>query len=214
MRLRERIAPFLRRHWRRLNLRNIGRRDAHLRLELLYKLNDPWKMESAAEQFRFRETNRIVHRELVRPRERAGTILEIGSGEGHQSEHLMRLCESLTGIEISPTAVTRARSRLPGATFVSGDVTQQPWSRQADRFDIVTGFEMLYYVKDVEAILATMATLGRACAVSYYGDEAPKMDPYLAAVPGASREIIAFEGLQWTVVCWRNTPEARAALKA
>jgi SAM-dependent methyltransferase len=210
--LRGRLAQRFRKYWRRINLRNIGRRDAHLRLELLYRLNDPWKMESELEQFRFRETNRIVQRELVDPAARVGSILEIGSGEGHQSEHLMRLCDKLTGIEISPTAVARARKRLPGAEFESGDVTAQPWSRQADRFDIVTGFEMLYYVKDVDAILATMSTLGRACAVSYYGGEAPKMDPFLEKVPGAKREVIEFQGVQWTVICWRNTPAARAAL--
>jgi len=206
--MRERLRKF----WRRINLRNISGQDAHVRLELLYRLNDPWKMDSELEQFRFRETNRIVHRELIAPAGRTGSILEIGSGEGHQSEHLARLCERLTGMEISATAVARARARLPEAEFASGDVTQQPWSRQVDRFDIATGFEMLYYVKDVEAMLATLATLGRACAVSYFDGEAPRMDPYLAKVPGASREVIEFQGVRWTVLCWRNTPAVRAAL--
>ena len=202
--IRQALAAYFRRRWRRLNLRGVERADAHLRLELLYRLNDPWNMASDRESYRFEETSRILHRALVSPAERVDSILEIGCGEGHQSEHLAPLCRSLSGIDISPTAVGRARQRLPGASFASGDLLAQPWAAQRNRFDVVTAFEVLYYVKDMARVLETMSTLGRACIVSYYEPSAPLVEPQLAAMPVEGRERFRFEDVEWRVAWWRN----------
>lgn len=198
------LESFVRRRWRRLNLRGVERADAHVRLELLYRLHDPWNMESDRERFRFEETSRILRRALVDPAERVESILEIGCGEGHQSAHLAPLCRSLTGIDISATAVRRARERLPGATFESGDLLAKPWAGETDRFDVVTAFEVLYYVKDMTAFLGTMSRLGRTCIVSYYEPSAPVVEPSLAAMPVEGRERFRFEDVEWRVAWWRN----------
>jgi len=202
--IRQALAAWFRRRWRRLNLRGVERADAHLRLELLYRLNDPWNMASDRERFRFEETSRILRRALVSPAERVDSLLEIGCGEGHQSEHLAPLCRSLNGIDISPTAVRRARQRLPGASFVAGDLLAQPWAAERHRFDVVTAFEVLYYVKDMARVLETMSTLGRACIVSYYEPSAPVVEPHLAAMPVEGRERFRFEDVEWRVAWWRN----------
>lgn len=198
------LESFVRRRWRRLNLRGVERADAHVRLELLYRLHDPWNMESDRERFRFEETSRILRRALVDPAERVESILEIGCGEGHQSAHLAPLCRSLTGIDISATAVRRARERLPGALFESGDLLAKPWAAETDRFDVVTAFEVLYYVKDMAGFLATMSRLGRTCIVSYYEPSAPVVEPFLAAMPVEGRERFRFEDVEWRVAWWRN----------
>lgn len=203
--IRQALAAYFRRRWRRLNLRGVERADAHLRLELLYRLNDPWNMASDRERYRFEETSRILRRALVSPAERVESILEIGCGEGHQSEHLAPLCRSLSGIDISPTAVGRARQRLPGASFTAGDLLAQPWAAQRNRFDIVTAFEVLYYVKDMARVLETMSTLGRACIVSYYEPSAALVEPPLAAMPVEGRERFRFEDVEWRVAWWRNS---------
>lgn len=203
--IRQALAAYFRRRWRRLNLRGVERADAHLRLELLYRLNDPWNMASDRERYRFEETSRILRRALVSPAERVESILEIGCGEGHQSEHLAPLCRSLSGIDISPTAVGRARQRLPGASFTAGDLLAQPWAAQRNRFDIVTAFEVLYYVKDMARVLETMSTLGRACIVSYYEPSAAVVEPPLAAMPIEGRERFRFEDVEWRVAWWRNS---------
>lgn len=203
--IRQALAAYFRRRWRRLNLRGVERADAHLRLELLYRLNDPWNMASDRERYRFEETSRILRQALVSPAERVESILEIGCGEGHQSEHLAPLCRSLSGIDISPTAVGRARQRLPGASFTAGDLLAQPWAAQRNRFDIVTAFEVLYYVKDMARVLETMSTLGRACIVSYYEPSAALVEPPLAAMPVEGRERFRFEDVEWRVAWWRNS---------
>lgn len=198
------LESFVRRRWRRLNLRGVERADAHVRLELLYRLHDPWNMESDRERFRFEETSRILRRALVDPAERVESILEIGCGEGHQSAHLAPLCRSLTGIDISATAVRRARERLPESIFESGDLLAKPWAAETDRFDVVTAFEVLYYVKDMDGFLATMSRLGRSCIVSYYEPSAPVVEPFLAAMPVEGRERFRFEDVEWRVAWWRN----------
>lgn len=198
--LRQRVETAVRRIWIKYALRRVGRR----RFDLAYKVRDPWKMESALEQFRFAETNRLLHQGLIAPAPRVGSILEIGSGEGHQSEHLARLCDRLTGIDVSATAVARARQRVPGADFVVGDLHDQPWVGEQGRFDVITAFEVLYYVKDIPRMLATMSRLGRGCVVSYFRPAARVVEPPLMAMPLAGRDSFKFGDIEWRVAWWRN----------
>ncbi len=199
-----RAESVFRRKWRKLHLRGIAGADAHRRLDLLYKIRDPWNMESDRERFRFTETGRILHQSLIAPASRAHTILEIGCGEGHQSEYLAAYCERLTGIDVSATAVTRARQRLPGAEFVAGELFAQPWVGQVDRFDVVTAFEVLYYVKDIPRTLEAMSRLGRSCIVTYYTPLAEAVEPSLDAMPIAGRDSFRFEDTVWRAAWWRN----------
>jgi SAM-dependent methyltransferase len=202
--LRTRAETFVRRTWMKYALRGVAQADAHRRLDLAYKVRDPWKMESEQERFRFAETNRLMHRALIDPAPRVGSILEIGSGEGHQSEHLMKLCDSLTGIEVSATAVDRARERLPGAHFVAGDLFAQPWVDEAGKFDIVTAFEVLYYLSDIPKTLRAMSRLGKACIVSYFGPSARVVEAPLMQMPILGRDTFKFGDTEWRVAWWRN----------
>jgi len=202
--LKQRAETLVRRTWMKYALRGVGQADAHRRLDLAYKVRDPWKMESDAEKHRFAETNKIVHRALIDPSPRVGSILEIGSGEGHQSEHLIHLCDQLTGIEVSPTAVERARHRLPSARFVAGDLFAQPWVGEVGRFDLVTAFEVLYYLSDIPKTLRTMSRLGKACVVSYFGPAGRVVEAPLAQMPIAGRETIHYGDTEWRVAWWRT----------
>lgn len=202
--LRDRAETVVRRTWMKYALRGVSQSDAHRRLDLAYKVRDPWKMESASERFRFVETNRILHRELIAPAARIGSILEIGCGEGHQSEHLATLCDRLTGLDVSSTAVERARRRLPAAELVSGDLFAQPWVGDHHRFDVVTAFEVLYYLSDIPRTLAAMSRLGKSCIVTYFGASAKVVEPRLAGIPGLGRDSFRFEDVEWNVAWWRN----------
>ena len=202
--IRARAETLIRRTWMKYALRGVAQADAHRRLDLAYKVRDPWKMESEQEQFRFEETNHLLHRALIAPAPRAGSILEIGCGEGHQSEHLIRMCDRLTGIDVSPTAIERAKKRLPAAEFLAGDLFGQPWSGEENRFDIVTAFEVLYYLSDIPRTLAAMSRLGRACIVTYFGPSARVVDAPLQAMPIAGRDTFKFADTEWNVAWWRS----------
>jgi SAM-dependent methyltransferase len=200
MSLIDQVAPRLRDCWMRFALRRVHYTDRADRLDRLYLVKDPWQLQSPKEQARFVWTNRMIAEQFGRPE----TILEIGCGEGHQSQHLARVCGQLYGIDISRRAVVRARRRCREARFVAGD----PLSFQFDDMplpaDLVVACEMLYYVKDVPRFIERISTLGRACLVTYYQAHAASLDPHFAGRPGCRRAQFGCEDAEWHAVCWRN----------
>lgn len=197
--LRGRAREAARRTWMKYALRGVRQADAHGRLDLAYKIADPWHMNAAREQFRFAETNRVIEERLG---ERFGRALEIGCGEGHQSEYLVRLADRLTGIDVSPTAVGRARERVPSADFVAGDLFAQPWAAERGRFDLVTACEVLYYMSDMPRFLRAMDDLGGTCLVTYFAPAARLCETPVMAMPGAQQTRFRHEDTEWVAAWW------------
>jgi SAM-dependent methyltransferase len=190
--------PRLRDYWVRLALRRVHYTDRVRNLDALYMVEDPWRMGSAKEQARFAWTNRLIAAHLSP----LDTILEIGCGEGHQSQYLSPLCNRLYGIDVSPRAVRRARRRCPAGSFEVGD----PFtfgSPNAQPLDLVVACEMLYYVKDIPRFLQRIACLGRACLVTYYEGHAKTLDPHFATL-NCRRENFHFDDTSWTAVWWHS----------
>jgi len=199
--VRERAQQVVRRTWMKYALRGVRQNDAHDRLDLAYKVSDPWHMDSDQERHRFVETNRVIA-ERIAPH--VGSLLEVGCGEGHQSEVLLRVCDDLTGIDVSPTAIERARRRLPDADFASGDLYAQPWAGERGRFDLVTACEVIYYMSDRPKFLAAMDQLGKACLVTYFAPAARKVEAEVMAMPGAQKTNFRFGETEWTAVWWKG----------
>lgn len=194
----------LRRTWMNYALRGVGANDNHARLDLAYQIADPWNMESELEQFRFARTNGVIARQWPD----LGSILEIGCGEGHQSEYLQRCCRELYGVDVSATAVERARRRLPSSSFSAGDVFAQPWGREAGRFDLVVACEVLYYVSDIQRTIEEMNHLGRYCMVTMFAPAIRRVGPFVEAMPGVQKDWFGQAGAQWVVGWWRSPVNA------
>jgi SAM-dependent methyltransferase len=192
--------PRLRDCWVRWGLHRVHYADRMRKLDLLYRVENPWRMDSAREQARFAWTNGIISTYLPRP----GTLLEIGCGEGHQSQHLARICGRLYGIDISSRAVNRARRRCPEARFAIGDPFTFRFADLPPVLDLVVACEMIYYVRDIAQLLERMSHLGRACLVTYYAGHAPVLDPYFSKASGCEREKFGFGDGEWIAVWWRN----------
>ncbi len=197
-RIRGKIARWLRRTWMKYALRGTGRGDNHAKLDAAYTLRDPWNMESPLERARFEATNAMIEKTVGR----VGSLLEIGCGEGHQSEYLSRLTDRLFGLDVSATAVSRARERLPDAQFAAADIHSHPW--QDRRFDLVTACEVLYYMKDVRAAIERMNALGRACFVTCYSPTLQATAAEFDRIPGVQRHWIFHGSTVWLVAWWRN----------
>lgn len=189
-----------RRSWMKYAMRGVGGADNYARLDLAYTVSDPWNLDSPLEQARFVGTGRIVARAFDRP----GSLLELGCGEGHQTEHFARLADQVYGIDVSENAIARARSRLPQAHFAVADIASQPWGDQKGRFDLVTACEMLYYVKDIDATLERMSHLGRQCVVTVFSPALRRVGPHLERIPGLTKDWIWHGGTVWLVCWWRN----------
>ena len=194
------LAPRLRDYWKRLALRRVHYADRADKLDMLYRVEDPWHMESAKEQARFDWTNRLISTHLAP----VGSVLEIGCGEGHQSRHLSRVCGQLYGLDVSTRAVSRARHRCPAAQFAVGGPFTFHLSQMPSPVDLVVACEVLYYVKDVPRFLARLSELGRACLVTYYQGQAPSLDPHLAAMPDGHRDRFTCDDTEWNAVWWHN----------
>ena len=195
----DRVRATIRKHWTRAALHGVHFADKHSRLDTLYRIQDPWGMESEAQRFRFTETNRLIERHFGR----VGTLLEVGCGEGHQSQELRRVCDRLVGIDVSARALERARSRCPQGIFSVGDIFA-PGLLKDGRFDLIVACEVLYYMKDVPSALARLGTLGRICLVTYYRRPAEELDPHVLSIPGVESTTVQHGDSSWTVAWWRG----------
>lgn len=196
---REKAEQLVRRTWMKYALRTVRQNDAHDRLDLAYKVPDPWHMASEQEQARFVETNTIIERDIGEHFER---VLEIGCGEGHQTEHLLQLADRITGIDVSATAIERAKKRLPDAEFLVGDIYAQPWADERGRFDLVTACEVIYYMSDMPKFLKQMDTLGHDCLVTYFAPAARKVEAHVMAMPGVERTSFRWKDVEWIAAWW------------
>lgn len=189
-----------RRLWMKYALRGVGGNDNNDRLDLAYRMPDPWNMQSPLEQARFEATNRVIERAFGR----VGSLLEIGCGEGHQTEYLARLSDEQYGIDVSPQAIKRAGIRLPQAQFAAADLSAQPWGEQRHRFDLVTACEVLYYMSDPAATLQRMRHLGRNGLVTIFAPACGRVGSHLEKVPGLHKDWIFHGGTAWLVGWWRD----------
>ena len=189
-----------RRLWMKYALRGVGGSDNHARLDLAYAVEDPWNMDSAMERARFEATNAVIERAFGR----VGSVLELGCGEGHQTEWLARVSDQQYGVDVSAQAIERARLRLPGACFAATDVFGQPWGEARHRFDLVTACEVLYYLSDPAATIARMRHLGRNGLVTFFAPACGRVGPHLEAIPGLRKDWIFHGGTAWLVAWWRD----------
>jgi 2-polyprenyl-3-methyl-5-hydroxy-6-metoxy-1,4-benzoquinol methylase len=189
----------MRQVWRKVAMRNLGGSDNHKQLDRLYAVPDPWHMESTGEQFRFEMTNALLRAKLGH----VGTILEVGCGEGHQSERLAALCDRLYGIDVSARAVERARQRVPGAVLDVGTLQAVPHTPPGGRFDLVVACEVLYYMSDVAGAVDAMNGLGDACLVTFFGPSARAVARHVDGLPGVERGWFFHDPYPWLWAFWR-----------
>lgn len=74
--------------------------------------------------------------------------LELGCGEGYLTERIASCCDRLTAVDISPTALARARIRLAAAgdrvAFVEANI--RSWVPPVAGFDLIVASDVLNYL--------------------------------------------------------------------
>lgn len=195
------INRLFRRLWMYLNLRGI-RLGRYAYLKRLYLIRDPWHMQSGKEQHRFNRINEIIIERFGK----LDSVLEIGCGEGHQTEYLKNICQEIYGIDVSDLAVRRAKKRFPEAHLFVNDLLSYSGKPDGKRFDLVVASEVLYYIHDLPAAIKKLNSLGRHCLISYYELEIERLDSYLNDLPvDYESKVLSYEGASWKVVCWTNS---------
>ena len=196
----EKILAAIRRYWVRVNLRGVHYSDRYRSLNAVYRVPDPWGMESERERTRFERTNNLIIDNIGQ----VGTLLEVGCGEGHQSKYLIRVCKQLYGIDVSGRAIERARNRCPEGRFYVGSLSNAQCMSEVKRFDLAVACEVLYYVKDVPATLRQLSACSDWCLITYYDKQAYRLDPYVIENRNAHSTTIRYGIVTWTVVWWKN----------
>lgn len=191
---------WLARLWTRLWLRNVSFRSRYGNLQRLYALEDPWDLKNPKEQRRFERCNALIISHAPGCR----TLLEIGCGEGRQTEWLQRVAPQVTGIEVSETALRRARERCPDAEFHEGRLEDVPDLMAGRRFDVVTAFEVLYYVNDVAVAIRLLQAVTDLLIVTNYEHRAQAMAHHFDAEGWTRLDDIEADGTTWEVQLWRR----------
>lgn len=190
--LRTRTREIARRTWTKLALRG--------RLDHAHAIRAPWSVDDVRQQVRFAETCRIIQQELgVRFRR----LLEIGCGEGHQTEHLATITDELTAIDASPAALQRARQRVPSAELLAGELLEQPWARERGRFDLVIACDVLDQCSDVPGLLRAIDNLGGACVATWLASSTGRDCEWpVMAMPGAAQTRLRHGDTEVVVAWW------------
>lgn len=90
---------------------------------------------------------------------RGSAVLDLGCGDGTPvTGHLVELGFVVTGVDLTPSQIARARRSVPGATFLVGDMVEVNWPDHA--FDAVVAlYSVLHVPADEQAVL--FARIGR-----------------------------------------------------
>lgn len=184
----------------RIALHGVHYRSRNWQLDLLYRMRNPWHLDNECEQCRFDETNKTITAHIGNPT----SILEVGCGEGYQSEFLLKICDRLVGIDVNARAVMRAKEKCPKGIFKACELSQLELPEDFNHFRLVTACEVLYYMRDVSAALTRMCELGDWCLVTYYETHGDKLDPYFQDMDGVNSRVIRYNEISWRILWWRN----------
>jgi 2-polyprenyl-3-methyl-5-hydroxy-6-metoxy-1,4-benzoquinol methylase len=133
------------------------------------------------------------------------SILEVGCAEGFFTGMLAKHSRDIDAIDVSPTAITRAKERYPEPRFVAASLDD---FRPGRTYDLVICAETLYYIKDVPGALDKLSALGKRCLVSYLRRESKRLDAFIQDIPSVDfREIRVGTGVSggtMIVAAWKN----------
>src|SRR5438067_1310433 len=84
------------------------------------------------------------------------SILDVGCGEGSLLAFLgpRYRCHRMLGLDLSASAIERARQTFPSASYIVGDIGALP---RGEQFDLVTCIDVLEHVEDDESLLRDIA---------------------------------------------------------
>lgn len=121
---------------------------------------------------------------------RGKEVLEIGLGQGADSEQLIRRGARWSGLDLTPEAVARVRTRLqlrqlPFGDIRQGSVLEPPYS--AASFDMIYSHGVLHHVPEIQRASVQIARLLRPGGELVIMMYARWSLHYLLAIAGAAR---------------------------
>jgi 2-polyprenyl-3-methyl-5-hydroxy-6-metoxy-1,4-benzoquinol methylase len=98
------------------------------------------------------------------------SILDIGCGEGMFTSLLKKKNNNVSGIDISPTAIKKAKARFKDIEFFVGDINK---NKILKHYDLVVLKEILSYIENWREVLRSLANISKYIFVSLDLPEKP-----------------------------------------
>jgi trans-aconitate 2-methyltransferase len=121
------------------------------------QMTEDW---SARQYLKFEDERTRPPRDLLAqvPLEQPRHVVDLGCGPGNSTELLIdRFPDAeVIGLDSSPDMLAQARTRLPGRTFIEGDLTT--WT-PPERTDLLFGNAVFQWVPDHPAVLRRLITV-------------------------------------------------------
>jgi ubiquinone/menaquinone biosynthesis C-methylase UbiE len=186
--------------WARYWLRNSTFTGRYGSLKNIYAVKDPWSLNTTKEIRRFSATNDLILSTIPDCK----SLLELGCGEGYQTEFLSKVSRSTTGLDISEKATARARALCPDVEFVTGRAEDLANLFPGRKFDLVTACEILYYSNNVQQLLGEIMKISDRLLVTNFSERAELMRSQFEG-PGWHRlDDIEAEGTRWECHLWKR----------
>jgi SAM-dependent methyltransferase len=195
------FLPALKSSFRAAFFRTCWYTDNHDELDRIYRnLKDPWNFETSGYE---RERFSLLLEEVRKhPHD---SIVEVGCAEGLFTGMLTELSREIVAIDVSPTAISRAKEKHPDPHFIAASLDD---FRPVKKYDLVVCAETLYYIRDVAGAIEKLSAIGRWCVVSYLGRESKRLDPHIRRMPSVDfREVRVGKGMtggRMIIAAWQN----------
>lgn len=132
---------------------------------------DPWRFETSPyEAAKYDATLAALGGK------RYGRALEVGCANGVLTQRLAKHCDAIVAIDVSDTALTRARARNAGDLHVSFARMSYPGEAPDGVFDLIVLSEVVYYWSDADIaaagawIASHVAPAGEMLLVHWIGE--------------------------------------------
>ncbi|SRR6266852_2960606 len=137
----------------------MNQKDIYSDLDKLYqKDKDHWARDKADVSF---VNEKIISLVKQLPHAR---ILEVGCGKGTLTEELVKICDDVVAIDVSPTTIDYATSHVKGAKFKVCSLEDL----EDNNFDIIICSEILCYIKKPSIVLDKLPRLGKYLILKHY----------------------------------------------
>ena len=194
------MRALLRRLWGRKWLKGAQFSSRYKQLDRLYMVADPWDLDSDAERARFAWSNALIARHAPD----CARLLEVGCGEGRQTRELLAIWPDVSGLDVSPRAIARARERLPQVQFAVGRGEDVARLFADQRFDLVVAFEMLYYAAEPDVVLAALQKMSGRIIVSVFDGRIAPLRPLLESEGWSALGDFAQGDTRWHAFMWQR----------
>ncbi len=124
-------------------------------------------------------------------------ILDLGCGKGTLSQFLKKRNNTVVGVDISPTAIDRAKASFPDINFVCSDISEFV-IKEKSKFDLVVIMGTLAYIENYKEVLSHVKNLTKWILVAEYIPDDPI--GYVKSIPDLRKAFMENSSIEHEII--------------